>query len=63
MNIKFELVVEAVEALEEIYEFQEWIDESNFNELTIKVRETQGNTPNEKMGLEALASLEVIAYN
>lgn len=61
MNVDFELFLESDQSAEEIYEFQEWIEESNFKNLVVKVKEDQGSDQTGQMGLETLAVLELIA--
>jgi len=61
MNVDFELVLESNKPKEEIYELQEWIEESNFKTLEIKVKEIQESDQTGQMGLETLAVLELIA--
>jgi len=61
MNVDFELVLESNKPKEEIYELQEWIEESNFKTLEIKVKEIQESDQTGQMGLETLAVLELFA--
>jgi hypothetical protein len=61
MNVDFELILESDQPKEEIYELQEWLEESNFKNLKIKVKEVQESDQAEQMGLETLAALELIA--
>lgn len=61
MNVDFELLLESDQSEEEIYELQEWIEESNFKNLEIKVKEAQKSDQKGQMGLETLAILELIA--
>jgi hypothetical protein len=60
MNVDFELILESNKPKEEIYELQEWIEESNFKTLGIKVKEIQEDNQTGQMGLETLAVLELI---
>jgi len=60
MNVDFELILESNKPKEEIYELQEWIEESNFKTLGIKVKEIQEDNQTSQMGLETLAVLELI---
>ena len=61
MNVDFELLLESDQSQEEVYELQEWIEESSFKNLEIKVKEAQKSDQKEQMGLETLAVLELIA--
>lgn len=61
MNVDFELILESEQPKEEIYELQEWLEESNFKNLEIKVKEVQESDQGGQMGLETLATLELIA--
>jgi len=60
MNVDFELILESDQPKEEIYELQDWIEESNLKGLTIKVKEDQSSGQTGQMGLETLAVLKLI---
>jgi hypothetical protein len=61
MNVDFELILESDQPKEEIYELQEWLEESNLKNLEIKLKAVQENDQGGQMGLETLAVLELIA--